>query len=347
MKKIITLLLIAFNFAFSQNDDLMEGIKNNDIDKIRTLLRDGVNLDWYNIKYGMSPLMYAAQIGNIEIVNELLDFGAKDFEFAFYISCAQGYWNIAEKIMNAGTVNYNTALSYAAFGGQLNIAEKLIDLGAKDINSALVSACEGNNLEVVKYLIELGANVNTMAYIESYRDYKGAERKSPLIASTNIDIIRELVNAGASNLNESIIYNADSNFDSRIFNEYINLGADINSYRMSDGKTLLMCLIEKKQTDFELIKKLIELGADVNAHDRNGNNVLIRAVMYEYEAPIEDTNLNKKVYRIIGTPINIIEELLKAGANPKDRNRYGNTAYRIAAKKKRDDIIKFFDEYTK
>ncbi|MEI0604128.1 ankyrin repeat domain-containing protein [Brachyspira alvinipulli] len=357
MKNIIILLcIIIFNmsFLFAQNDELMESIKNNDIDKVKTLLRDGVNLDIYNIKYGMTPLMYATELGNIDIVNELLDFGAKDFDFAFYVACSEGNWDIAESIMKAGASNYNLALSYAAIGGQLDIVQKLMDLGAKDINPALVSACEGNSLEVVQYLIEAGANVNTRAYIESYRNYKGAERKSPLTAATNIDIIRELVNAGASNLNEAIIYNAETistNFDStystEILNEYINLGADVNASSTNDGKTLLMYLIEKRQLDFELIKKVIELGADVNARDRNGNTVLIRAVMYEYEAPVEDTNLNKKVYRTIGTPINIIDELLKAGANPTDRNSYGNTAYRIAAKKKRDDIIKLFDENKK
>ena len=356
MKNIIIFLCIIFNTSilFAQNDDLMESIKNNDINKIRTLLREGINLDLYNIRYGMTPLMYAAEIGNIEIVNELLDFGAKDFDFAFYVACSEGRWDIAESIMKAGASNYNIALSYAAIGGQLEIVEKLIDLGAKDLNPALVSACEGNNLEVVRYLIDAGANVNTRAYIEAYRNYKGAERKSPLTAATNIEIIRELVNAGASNLNEAIIYNAEtisSNFDSTystdILNEYIYLGADINSASMNDGKTLLMYLIEKRQLDFKLIKKIIELGADVNARDRNGNTVLIRAVMYEYEAPVEDTNLNKKVYRTIGTPINIIEELLKAGADPTARNSYGNTAYRIAAKKKRDDIIKLFDENKK
>ena len=59
----------------------MDSIRDNDIEKIKILLRDGENLDLYNIKYGMSPLMYAAQLGNIDIVNELLDFGAKDFDF--------------------------------------------------------------------------------------------------------------------------------------------------------------------------------------------------------------------------------------------------------------------------
>ena len=357
MKKIIALLIIIFNTSlilFAQNDELMESIKNNDIENIRTLLRYGINLDLYNINYGMSPLMYATQLGNIEIVNELLDFGAKDFDFSFYVACAEGYWDIAKQMMKAGANNYNIALSYAAFGGKLDILEELINLGAKDLNPALVAACEGNSIEAVKYLIDKGANVNTRAYVEVYRNYKGAERKSPLTASTNLDIIKELVNAGASNLNEGIIYNAqivstnfDSTYSTRVLNEYINLGADVNSSSTNDGKTLLMYLIEKRQLDFELIKKVIELGADVNARDRNGNTVLIRAVMYKYEAPIEDTNLNKKVYRTIGTPINIIEELLNAGASPTDRNSYGNTAYRIAAKNKREDIIKLFDEHSK
>ncbi|WP_304331165.1 ankyrin repeat domain-containing protein [Brachyspira innocens] len=358
MKNIIIFLflIIFFNVSLfsAQNDELMDSIRDNDIERIKILLRDGENLDLYNIKYGMSPLMYATQLGNIDIVNELLDFGAKDFDFSFYVACAEGYWDIAKQMMKAGASNYNIALSYAALGGKLDIVEKLIKLGAKDINPALVSACEGDNLEVVKYLIDRGANVNTRAYIEAYRNYEGAEKKSPLTATSNIDIIRELVNAGATNLNEAIIYNAvmvstnfDSSYSKEIFNEYVDLGADVNSFNMGDGKTLLMYLIEKRQLDFDLIKKVIELGADVNARDRNGNTVLIRAVMYEYESPVEDPSLNRKVYRTIGTPINIIEELLKAGANPKDRNSYGNTAYRLAAKKNRDDIIKLFDEYSK
>ena len=109
--------------------------------------------------------------------------------------------------MDEGAHNFNIALTYAAIGGQLYIVKELINLGAKDINEALVSACEGNSLEVVKYLIEIGANVNTRAYIEPYRYYGGAERKYPITATTNIDIIKELINAGATNLNEAIIYN--------------------------------------------------------------------------------------------------------------------------------------------
>lgn len=345
MNRIILLFLIASTLLFPQisqilqNNDLMKSIENNDIEGVKSILRDGNNLDIYNNKYGMSSLMYAAKIGNMEIVKELLNFGAKDFNFAFYMACLEGYWDIAQTFINEGADNYDLALSYAAIGGQLNIVEELINLGAKDINSALVSACEGNNFEVVKYLIENGANVNTKAYIEPYRYYEGAERKYPITATTDTNIIKELVNAGATNLNEAIIYNAKYTDRIGIIYSLLELGADVNSHNYGNEKTILMYLIEKGNPDIEAIKKVIELGANINATDRNGNNILIRAVMFEYEKEYLG------IYRTFGTPIEVMEELLKAGADMTQRNIYGNTAYRIAAKKKKKDFIELFDRY--
>ena len=90
-----------------------------------------------------------------------------------------------------------------------------------------------------------------------------------------------------------------------------------------------------------LNKKIIELGADINATDRNGNNVLIRAVLFEYDKEYNG------IYRVFSTPLEIMEELLKAGANITQRNIYGNTAYRIAARNKKKDFIELFDKYRK
>ena len=348
MKRIILLFLIISTLLFSQNytnsqieqnNDLMESIENNDIESVRNILRDGNNLDIYNNKYGMSSLMYAAKIGNMEIVKELLDFGAKDFDFAFYTACMEGYWDIAQKFIENGANNFDIALSYAAIGGQLDIVKELINLGAKDINGALVSACEGNHIDLVKYFIENGANVNTKAYIEPYRYYEGTERKYPITATTDINIINELINAGATNLNEAIIYNAKQTNRIDIIFNLLELGADVNAKNYGNEKTLLMYLIEKENPNIEAIKRIIESGADINATDRNGNNILIRAVMFEYEK--EDDG----IYRIFSTPLEVMEELLKAGADMTQRNIYGNTAYRIAAKKKRKDFIELFDRY--
>ena len=350
MKRIILLFFIISTLLFSQNytnsqieqnNDLMKSIENNDIEGVRNILRNGNNLDIYNNKYGMSSLMYAAKIGNMEIVKELLDFGAKDFDFAFYTACMEGYWDIAQKFIENGANNFDIALSYAAIGGQLDIVKELINLGAKDINGALVSACEGNHIELVKYFIENGANVNTKAYIEPYRYYEGTERKYPITATTDINIINELINAGATNLNEAIIYNAKQTNRIDIIFNLLELGADVNAKNYGNEKTLLMYLIEKENPNIEAIKRIIESGADINATDRNGNNILIRAVMFGYEK--EDDG----IYRTFSTPLEVMEELLKAGADMTQRNIYGNTAYRIAAKKKRKDFIELFDRYRK
>ena len=119
------------------------------------------------------------------------------------------------------------------------------------------------------------------------------------------------------------------------------MGADINSHNYGNEKTILMYLIERENPDIETIKKIIELGADINATDRNGNNVLIRAVLFGYDK--EDNG----IYRVFSTPLEIMEELLKAGANITQRNIYGNTAYRIAARNKKKDFIELFDKYRK
>ena len=344
MKKSIYLFCILFfyNILFSQsNDYLMESIKNNDIENVKRIIRDGYNLDLYDSKYNMTPLMYAAEIGNIEMLRELINFGAKDIDMAFNIACREGHWDMAKELMNAGASNYNIAISYASFGGQLEIVKELINLGAKDINSALVSACENGNIEIINYLIEMGANVNAESFVKVYRNYRGAIRKSALAASKDLDIVKRLIEAGATNLNEALLYNAKNNSD--IVFDFIELGADVNSYDTNNGKTVLMYFIEREDASLEDVKKLIELGADVQAKDRNGNSVLIRAVMYQYDKKIEE--FNKITYKTFGTDIKIIEELLKAGANPTDRNNYDNTAYRLAARKKRKDIIDLFDSY--
>ena len=155
MKKVIVLILINVSILFSQvSNDLMQSIYDNNIEEVKNIVRDGYNLDIFDSKYNMTPLMYAAKNGNIEIVRELLNFGAKDIDMAFYISCMEGYWDIAKELNNAGASNYNIAVSYAAFGGKLDIVKELINMGAKDINSALVSACEGGDIDTINYLLD-------------------------------------------------------------------------------------------------------------------------------------------------------------------------------------------------
>ena len=122
---------------------------------------------------------------------------------------------------------------------------------------------------------------------------------------------------------------------------YNFLSNDIEIYMKNFEVLATDSFRERENPDIEAIKKIIELGADINATDRNGNNILIRAVLFEYDK--EDNG----IYRVFSTPLEIMEELLKAGANMTQRNIYGNTAYRIAARNKKKDFIELFDKYRK
>ncbi len=341
MKRILFLIVIINLNLFSNTNLIIEKIENNDIEAIRQILRDGENINTYNSENVMSPLMYASKVGNIDIVRELLNFGAKDYEYAFYIACEYGHWNIAKELMQVGEVNLNIALSYASFGGQIEIVNNLIEYGATDINSALVSASEGNHLDIINLLLEKGANINTYRYIQAYRNNKGAERKYPITATTDINIIKELIEKGATNINEALLYNAKNNTNNNdIIFELIDLGADVNYANPLNGTTTLMYMIEKENVKDEDIKKLIEIGANVNSKDRSGNTVLIRALMYNYTKPIDE---NYSTYKTMYTPLSIIKLLVENGASPNERNSFGNTAKSIASKYKRKDIIEYFD----
>lgn len=339
MKKILLLFFISSFILFAQVYDLMKAIENNDLETVKIILRDGINIDFFDYKYNMSPISYAASNGNLDILREIIKFGAKDYDRALFVACKEGNWESAKELIDAGATNLDLALSYASISGNLIIVRELIDLGAKDFKGALIAAAEGNSLEVVKELIGLGANVNYYGYVKSYSDYRSGVRKYPITATGSVDIIRELINSGATNINEAFIERIrSSDFDIDLVNELANLGANVNYYNRGDGKTILMYAIENKNVSKNFIKTLIDIGADVNAKDFSGNTVLMRAVKVRYD-------ITKKYGANNGVSVDLIEELLKAGADIEAFNNYGNTAYGMAANRGRKDIIELFDRY--
>ncbi len=211
---------------------------------------------------GMTPLIEAANHGNVDAVKSLLAAGAN---------------------VNAEDDYGRSALNCASEGGYTEVVKVLLAAGA-DVNhvtkygkeSSLIVASYNGYSEIVKLLLDAKADFKL-------EDSRG---KTALIKATKADIVTMLLNAGASakeqsstgwtplmhqyrsyDMLEAYLFGSDQiiNPEPEIAKILIKAGADVNA-RTSDSEggytpLYLAC----KGGDVETVKLLIESGADVNA----------------------------------------------------------------------------------
>ena len=94
--------------AGDKNDELLEAIMDGDIERAKSLIDAGADVNARDID-GWTPLMYAALNGHTEIVELLIESGAD---------------------VNAEDNNGQTVLMFATRGGHTEIVEILIKAGA-------------------------------------------------------------------------------------------------------------------------------------------------------------------------------------------------------------------------
>ncbi len=110
---------------------------------------EGVTFD-VNVKddHGDTPLHEACICGNLPILKELLNQGAKidiknaDEEISLHIACKKGFGTIVHEILCRGN----------------NQREKLLEARDKESNSPLHLAVESGDVETVKVLLQFEAN---------------------------------------------------------------------------------------------------------------------------------------------------------------------------------------------
>jgi ankyrin repeat protein len=182
----------------SVNEQLLQAAKKGSLEKIKTLLAEGGDVNAKG-NYRRTVLMNAARSGNLEVVKFLIDKGAD---------------------VNARTIQGRTALIDAAWGGNLEVVKLLIDKGA-DVNAkrqdgwtvlmcaadwqnqlpdlsakdeeaetALDAVAMARSLEVVKLLIDKGADVNA-------KDETGQTALSLASVNTQLEIVLYLKGHGA------------------------------------------------------------------------------------------------------------------------------------------------------
>jgi hypothetical protein len=147
--------------------------QNNHLDRVKLLLRHGVDVDKPDVRFRRSPYDLALRSGNAEIAQFLLDSGARqtaltDLE-TFAAACLGADSDRAHELLRTDSSlvdrlgHHRTEMLNAAAGGDKRDAVRLMsklhfNLNEVSRTAPLHQAAWSGHLEMVKLLIELGAD---------------------------------------------------------------------------------------------------------------------------------------------------------------------------------------------
>lgn len=124
-------------------EDFTKAAKAGDLERVASMLAKGVDIEYRDQKRDASALMWAAHEGHVDVLQLLLDKGAK---------------------VNTRQQLGRSALWYAAQQGQLEAAKLLAEHGA-DLNvtsnegvTAVMAAKQKGFTEIAEYLVKQGAS---------------------------------------------------------------------------------------------------------------------------------------------------------------------------------------------
>ena len=247
----------AMAVIMEPEDPLFKAISDTDVEKVRALVSEDLDLNRSNRQHGMSLLTEGVERGNPQIVEMLLAFGADvNFRSSSGRSPLMSLTETATPEVvrnllaagarpNARTDNGATPLMLAAAASPVRVIKELIDAGAK-VNArdssgetCLFYAARGNKPEVISLLLASGVDVNV-------RNEDGDDALMAMAANGDFDNFRLLIDRGSAR---------------NLLNE--------------DSQALLMRTVSNQ--DPRLTKMLIETGADASTKDKYGTTALILA----------------------------------------------------------------------
>jgi uncharacterized protein len=258
---------------------LLWAVHNDDAELVRALISAKADVKKKN-EFGASPIQEAAASGNVEVLKALLDAGADA-----NVATPEGQTPL---MVIARTANVEAAKLLLAHGANANAKEVL------ENQTVLMWAIDRNQPEMVKLLVANGADVNARTTVHEPDVRVSAEPRVRYEPSGGLTPLLYAAREGCLDCARTLI----------------EAGARIDAYE-PDGVTPLIMAITNAH--FDLAAYLIGKGADVNRWDWWGRSPLYAAVDYNTiprggraDRPTLDET----------TPLQMIEILLKAGANP-------------------------------
>uniref|UniRef100_A0A3P8ULH6 Kinase D interacting substrate 220 n=1 Tax=Cynoglossus semilaevis TaxID=244447 RepID=A0A3P8ULH6_CYNSE len=240
---------------------------------------------------GQTPLMVAAEQGNLEIVQELIRRGANvnlddvDCWTALISAAKEGHIQVVRELLenNANLEHRDmggwTAIMWAAYKGCTDVAQLLLDKGANPNITGqysvypIIWAAGRGHAEIVNLLLQHGAKVNcsdkygTTPLIWASR--KGHYESVIHLLANGADVDQE----GANSMTALIV--AVKGGFTEVVKELLKRNPNVNMTD-KDGNTALA--IAAKEGHTEIVQDLLDAGTYVNIPDRSGETVLIGAV---------------------------------------------------------------------
>lgn len=295
----------------------------NHVGVVRVLLRNGADVERCESDRN-SPLYFAAQNGNVEIVEELLEFGASidrhtgdQGHTALTIACANKELAVVQRLTEAGASlietehsNGDSPLIQAAFVGADDVVAYLLSAGAKVDSpvsragaTALMIAAQENHVSTARRLLMAGANINQMAGGGYSALYYAAETSSAEMCELLLSA-GATVDARSNKLRTSLMF-AIIHDNLEVAKVLISAGADVNA-RAAAGLCALFMVESSRAVDL-----LIKAGASPGMRDHKNNTALHHAA------------LNKR-------NVSVLRSLLRCGCDPYAVNEKGNSPVELA-----------------
>ncbi|EDP70872.1 hypothetical protein FBALC1_08933 [Flavobacteriales bacterium ALC-1] len=294
---------------------LLEAIRANDIEKVRSLLstinancidpNPGYNLDQSNGNYwryqkAKSPLFAVARTGNIEIAKLLVENGAdvklnvRGDGTALITASEYGHLDMVKYFVSKGAdinrkfSNQGNALIAASGHGHLDVIKYLVSKGA-DINhyspnqgNALIAAAHSENVEAVEYLVEKGMDIHFISPNQG---------NALIVASNNgqLETVKYLISKG-SKVNK-ISPNQGTPLITAANNGHLNTvayllekGAKIDKISPNQGTALIAAA---NNGHLETIEFLVANGADINKYSPNQGSAVNAAARNGHDATMK------------------------------------------------------------
>ncbi|XP_041827164.1 kinase D-interacting substrate of 220 kDa B isoform X2 [Melanotaenia boesemani] len=282
---------------------------------------------------GQTPLMVAAEQGNLEIVQELIRRGANvnlddvDRWTALISAAKEGHIEVVRELLeNDANLELRdmggwTALMWAAYKGRTDVAQLLLERGANPNITGqysvypIIWAAGRGHAEIVHLLLVHGAKVNcsdkygTTPLIWAAR--KGHHDSVMHLLANGADVDQE----GANSMTALIVAVKGGYTD--VVKGLLKRNPNVNMTD-KDGNTALA--IAAKEGHTEIVQDLLDAGTYVNIPDRSGETMLIGAVR--------------------GGHVEVVRALLNKYADVDVRGQDGKTALYWAVEKSNATMVR-------